>query len=401
MSISSLAALLKAAATASPKPSVRDLSLAAWADIDPKLVSSVSDALNETEELKELWGKWAQFSDFGSLVQLQQAAYSLINRARDGYDSEAIVSDLFEIAKTSEVSFASVRAVTNLVVEERVSLAEGVYLAPPKELPNSNAKYAAFESGMQGDGGAAISSGKSALVVEITCKPFRSPPNSSGPSSEFSPELTQELEQKFERARAALILVGNAAPEFGVSYGYVANVGWPGMRSPGFGAAFRVPRQPDRISLTHEPSLKSIFEQVRTTDPIISLAIDRLKASRKRDTDLEKAIDHGLCLEVLLMRGAKTETTEITNKISHRCAWLLGRNAERRHEILKIVKMAYNLRSKAAHAGALPAIRDSDQADTRKRHFEDCERLIVNLIVRLMKGWPDWDELTLGFETRA
>jgi Apea-like HEPN len=102
-----------------------------------------------------------------------------------------------------------------------------------------------------------------------------------------------------------------------------------------------------------------------------------------------------------LMHGSPAENTEITHKISHRAGWLLGASGSERKRIAKSVKRAYSFRSKAVHTGQLPVIRTSEEYEIRQEQFGECEAIIGRLIGRLLDGWPNWEDVTLGYPGSA
>lgn len=336
----------------------------------------------------------------GGRIDPESTAIYLTDRGRLGRAPEAIIDSLLRYARTGEVEFVSVRAMTDIIVQQRIDIAPGVYLAPPGALPPGSTRDMAFVTGIPIDLIAETKVGTAALVVERRLQTLRDPPpplkaGESPRPMAMSHPAAEEIEDAFARARMAIIAAGGASPTFAASYTFIRDAGWPYMDETGPGFATRV--APVRtVSPDTSPGMSSIFRRAGAENAVLLLAVNRLHASRGRDSEEERAIDLGSCLEILLMRGAKRDNTEITNKIAHRGAWLLGATGAERRDIARMIRQIYSLRSKAVHHGRLPTFKSGDEFETRHRLFRDCDALIGRLVDRLLDGWPDWDDLTLG-----
>jgi hypothetical protein len=205
----------------------------------------------------------------------------------------------------------------------------------------------------------------------------------------------REIEDAFSRAQFTITVAGNASPQLGASYAFVRDAGWPSMNGSGAGGGSPW-SPPAKVTPEMSEPMTALYQKAGASDPVLLLAVNRLHSSRTRGSHEERAIDLGSCFELLLMHGSQAGNTEITNKIVHRGAWLLGDTLAERRAIAQVIKKAYNLRSKAVHSGRLPPTNSMAQVEQLEAHFVECERIIGKLIDRLIDGWPSWDDLTLG-----
>lgn len=402
MTRESLVVALAAALRHLPPPRASDPFAAGWGDIKAEAVASFAEALRAASEVKRLWGKWALLPNSEMMLTADTAAIYLADRSRRGAPVPEVVASLIDFARTGEVDFVAVHALTNVVVDDRVDIGPGVFVAPPSQLPGSMGRYVAFEGGMTTGPGQGVPPGLSALVIRRRFECLRDSP-SMAPVAEGGDDWAAftatagRSEALLTKAKLALIAAGGVAPEFGSSYGYAANPGWPCMPESGVGGVVEAGPPTRQLSRAQSTAMQSIFVRAEAGNPTLLLAIGRLEASRRRKTVEERAIDLGACFEILLMHGNSKDNSEIANKISHRGAWLLGATGAERIRISKIIKQCYNLRSTAVHSGKLPAAKAPAATAKRESELLDSEAIAERLIDRLIDGWPDsWDDITLA-----
>lgn len=378
---------------------------ASWSTINPRLISPFEEGLATHPDLQELWGKVAVVPGGSETLSPSSAAIYLVDKAKSGLPPADIVNSLLAITRTNEVIVTNVRVVGDVTVSEIIDLGRGARLLPEACLPATDQRLFAFGMGRQ-DG--SLPNGtvdRVALAIDAVIQPFvsRPPPLPSGHPAlvDVDTATTKMIEESFKAAENALILVADAAPIFGAGYSFISAPGWPSSAGSGAWGSWPVSRPPTSVSISSVDDLRANFERLRDLHPTIALAIRRLHRLRTRNDEVEKAIDLGGCLEMLLMYGDESENTEITNKIAHRGAWLLGKNVDERKAVLSTIKAIYALRSKAVHKGRMPDLKNMDALNKRAATFRDSEALIVRLIQRLAGGWPNWADLTLGEQPSA
>ena len=377
-----------------------------WANFTAEEIAPFTQALMDAPELCSLWGKWAVTLDSSSVLSAESSARYLVSRARFQYHADVIVSDLLRFAASGDVEIRTVRAITNVEVSDHIQLGDNAYLTPPGSLPPGVCRNVAFLNGLAMGERDRIPPGLAALVVTTTISSLRDAPIQSRSGAivmpialMVEPNVRENMEDAVRRARIALIVGGATAPRFGASYCYVSSPGWPLMMENGVGGGMAVAPPPPRLSNEHAENLQRVFGAAGSPDETLSLAIDHLAAARNCQSDAERAIEIGSCLEILLMHEQKSDNSEITNKISHRGAWLIGTDGADRIVVYNTIKSAYGLRSKAVHAGKLPVLQTMEKHEERQQFFSDCELVISRLIERLFAGWPKkWDQVTLSVD---
>ncbi len=83
---------------------------------------------------------------------------------------------------------------------------------------------------------------------------------------------------------------------------------------------------------------------------VLRHAVDRLNLAKRRQNVLDRAIDLGIALEMLLLHGLD-DKTELKFRLSLRGAHFIGGTKEQREANFNLLKKIYNLRSKAVHDG--------------------------------------------------
>lgn len=124
----------------------------------------------------------------------------------------------------------------------------------------------------------------------------------------------------------------------------------------------------------------------------IDMATDRLISARGRNYDqlADRFLDLGIAAEVLLLAEKRAPKSEIRYKLALRAAWLLGKDASQRSEILRLAKELYDARSKAAHGGRA--------TDNHIPKLPEYDHLIASLVREVLArgSLPDWDDLVCG-----
>lgn len=188
------------------------------------------------------------------------------------------------------------------------------------------------------------------------------------------------------------------APEFRQGYDVVASCGWPGMTSGSMRGGETFPVLVPRTRPVDADLARKLFHQLRKQQGKLDLAMNKLQASRRRDSFAERAVDLGTCLEVLLMHES-TSNTEISYKIASRAAWLLGVDGPDRLAIFKRARDLYNARSMAVHSGMAPK-EGKSYPEGVEAALNSYDKLCAAIIIKIaLQGrWPDWIKLVLNAE---
>ncbi len=142
------------------------------------------------------------------------------------------------------------------------------------------------------------------------------------------------------------------------------------------------------------------FEDLKPSEKnVMRVSLDRLNQALRRQNIVDKAIDLGIALEVMLLHGiGEKDRGELSYRSSIRGATFLGGRKPERLKTLKLLKDAYGLRSKAVHSGVL---KKGKKGPPPEQVLEDatstCARIARKLIDR--GSFPDWEaECVIGGE---
>lgn len=151
------------------------------------------------------------------------------------------------------------------------------------------------------------------------------------------------------------------------------------------------------------PNIDAVRENLRLLEDFnvpaaLHVAIDRLGKARGLSSNVDKALDLGMALEIALMHengNSGGGSGEITYKLSSRAAWLLGKNPEERTQVFEKAKKIYGHRSAAAHSGRLK--NESDFLSLDAHAFTT--RILREILQR--GSFPVWHHLIFGVEGRT
>ena len=390
-----LALELAAAVNSLPRSQNRDPFAVDWADIEPAHVEPFAEALEASPELNGFWGKMYSIPGSSMLLESNSAAIYLTGRARSGASPDEIISSLLEIARTRTIHLTDASAIVGIEFDQGFIIENGIELVLPRNLPSYGLGPFLFNSNyrpMQEFGPAKV-----VLLIKKTINLVESQmmvgPNIAMPLPYHEGFL--ELEGIKNRVKQAIILNSKASPEIAANWRFVEEIGWPYMRNNGFGSIGHGHRFNIGLANEIQSNIQQEFTLTSITDETVLMALDRLETARKRSSTIEKVIDLGIALELLLMHNDNSKT-EITHKLATRGAWLLGEGAADRKIVFQDIKKCYDLRSKAVHAGKLPKIKNLQEYGIQEMQINRMEELVTSLISKLRKGWPNWDSLILN-----
>ncbi len=130
----------------------------------------------------------------------------------------------------------------------------------------------------------------------------------------------------------------------------------------------------------------------------LRLPMWRLNAAMRRRHDADKAIDLGIALEALLLRGS--DPTDKRYQVAVRCAFLLGRSPAAKHRAFQLAGVIYHLRNRAVHRGEIDSgdLTAPFKGSELEAVLQDGGRLVAEAASRFIEARdePDWDALVLG-----
>ena len=290
-------------------------------------------------------------------------------------------------------------ALSGFKVNKSVKISDSVHLMPFQDIRDSDAKEL-FESIVQMQGFQPPQLPDVALIhlVKISPKVFKGmqiPPRISGIS-----EVLHEICD-------CLTLVGSCAPQPVAewtwfedwvpcaSYSLLGRI----FPSPAFEPARKSP--PYTFSDHDCSEVADLVSKYLTLNPetkrLLRIALQRLNQSRQRGSLVDRAIDLGIALEVILLND-RTVDDSISFPFRLRGAWLLGKDAAERRDCLKLLKDVYSCRSKAVHTGKFNGKSARGLSLPVNDILTRGDELGVSMIRRILQlqEFPDWDDLVLG-----
>ena len=121
---------------------------------------------------------------------------------------------------------------------------------------------------------------------------------------------------------------------------------------------------------------------------VLRHAIDRLNLAKRRDNLVDRAIDLGISLEMLLLHG-KNEKTELSFRIAMHGATFVGGSSSEQQTNFAIIKRAYQLRSDGVHSGRLKS-RDVEKAQTDINAAINLATVVALKVLDLGR-FPNWE----------
>lgn len=365
---------------------------AEWSAISPETYTPLVPFLQTAAAVESLNGQMVTHRHGASLFDLKYVALHLIHRAITT-PASAIVEDFVRICEARSAQFIEVALLSDIRVSAPIDIGEGYRLSPLSEVPTTELTAPLLEPtnvpahGWGSPPTAAVTlSGAFDLLVQA-------PPPPGSPA----PFPTQVFEGRWKDALDAIILASDGAPQFHQRYTLFSSPGWFWDSCPAFGSSegFPVPGRP--VTRLDVEVLKQAFSCFKNGNATIALAMRTLEQARRRISDVERALDYGLCAEILLMSGSK-DNSEISFKIATRAAWLLGQTAAERVQIFQDARALYKDRSTSAHTGSLGIPKSMDESMKRLEAFRSSDRLCARLILKLAQdGLPhNWNLVTLN-----
>lgn len=158
-------------------------------------------------------------------------------------------------------------------------------------------------------------------------------------------------------------------------------------------AVYAATRDPARLDTASIPSLFLYYEEFADLGKnSLNISLDRFSQALLRPDIIDKAIDLGIALEILLLHEMDSKGRgEMKFRSSIRGAMFLGGEKQDRLKTFKLLKDAYDLRSAAVHAGALPTNQNQrPPTDVLEEAGKTYARIARKLIER--GSFPNWDD---------
>lgn len=150
------------------------------------------------------------------------------------------------------------------------------------------------------------------------------------------------------------------------------------------------PERPVVLSPDEVSGAKRLYELMMSCDDNrlqrLQISMDRLRDSRGSTGLVNRAVDLGMALEVLLLPD---QDGELLYRMRIRAARFLADDYGPREAISKLINEFYKVRSKAVHTGAV-----ADRGKSAEKTIAEAQQLCHRLILAILEhGWPDWPQI--------
>jgi len=343
-------------------------------------------------------GKMFNLGYGGSVrVSHQLLAIHLLHRARN-VGANQTSRELARFLELDHTPAYAILGIRGLELAEEVQITDDIRLVPYESAPESLSKSMADQAAGASEGVlmaphlARSLRPRVALIMNIRI----SPKTHDVAKSQACPDCMDTL----RRIRLLLTLVGRSTPV--PSCCWVDLHEWVPCRdflSSGVSGALMATEPLSLHEMTHgdcsdASTLVKQFLKLNPTDQtVLSTCLDRLNRSKRASNNIDKAIDLGIAMEVLLLHD-RSEHDQISFTFRLRGAWLLADSGEERIEIERILSRIYTCRSQAVHAGKCKSPSKKMSLSSLLEQGQDLCAEAVRAILH-KGGFPNWNKLIL------
>lgn len=372
----------------------------------------LKSAFMDDPSFGDLRGGWIQQAGgFGAAFQGHMVPHHIVDSIIVGKSAKSLVEEARAFAASPTSVTESYTPVAGATVAEVVSLGDNIELVPWAEVPDVDQKKV-FDS--RGPYFAFMSSlpvplplrAAANMAVRVRSAEYQVLFSSSQEAQEVREAATIATTEQAVRIRDIVRCITLQGERSVVPLGKWAlfdkeianNLAGTGFSFNGDlfdNAVYAASRDPVALDAGCIARLFRRFEAFKDSakDPL-RISVDRLNQALRRPDSVDKAIDLGIALEVMLLHSIDpTERGELRYRSSIRGAMFLGGDKQDRLNTFKLLRDAYDLRSKAVHAGALTA--EPPPMEILEKAVSVCARMARKLIEQ--GSFPDWEaEYVIG-----
>jgi hypothetical protein len=381
------------------------------------------DAVEQDVLLGDLRRGWIQSGGGGHTLALNSLTHVLIRRALVGQSVGALVAQAHAFAKTKTAVTERYIPLVGITVAKSVKLDDNIHMLPWSQVPDGDAKC--FFSNEPGEGyldeyrsfftqGEAKANSAIRLLTPKSQVLFSSSAE-AGPLSIEGNELRDRHEIVQDVINCVAVVSKShvaALGEWSQLSGKIGNAlsrsGYSHKSSKTDFAIRALSSRPKTLDRSAAARIFKRFQAFTTDDKaVMRISLDRLNKSLFKKEMADQAIDLGIALEVMLLHGINDDFRgEMRYRMSVRGATFLGGMKPQRKNHFKLLKAAYDLRSKSVHTGSLyidagtgkkkkGKKKDPDPVSVLKSATGVCADIAAKIIER--GSFPDWEsEYVLG-----
>jgi hypothetical protein len=356
--------------------------------------ASLAAAIREENLFGDLRTGWIEHGNGGQAIQNHMLPHILIDAAIQGRSVEALISDAIALASLKSSAEIWFTPIAGIKLVGKAVLADDVNLIPWSEVPDSPQKTKfGNTSRMISDFTQFTAIPTAAIVKHIA--PQQVLFSASPPPSDVGrfKDMISRTEETNDIVRCITALTVRPVAALG-SWSQLTNAyaNWLVGVSYSWGEALfdaGVSVTPAELYPAVISELFRKFVQLNASDRnVLRIALDRLNQALRERRIVDKAIDQGIALEILLLHGISS-TSELSYRQSIRGAAFLGGGKEDRQATFNTLRSAYDLRSVAVHTGSLGKKEDQEAVEVMKDAARICASVARKVIDR--GSFPDWE----------
>jgi hypothetical protein len=375
--------------------------------LDPaNSVAKFQARLFEDPRFADLRIGWIEGQGYGSAIQDHMLPLVLIRAALREGDHARIIEEHREFAACRKSPLRNYFAIGGCSVDQAIQMAPCLRLVPWSDVPESRIKRKLSD---QSSGGIAPPTdvivqmrAEAGCAIEIDPKEdvqllVAGEQQPEVPSKEFlqtSAGVLERHESARDVVRCIFLLtlvptdiIGSWPEATGVAARRLF------VEALSYGRAlFELSMQRPTDVLVEGNAVKDRYLELARVEPgvreVLRHAIDRLNWATRRDGAIDRAIDLGIALEMLLLHG-KGEKNELSFRLAIHGATFVGGSSSERQTNFAIFKRAYELRSQGVHSGRLKP----KNVETASSDIDAGIKLAADVALKLLKlgRFPNWE----------
>lgn len=385
------------------EPIGRSIAISQALMVNRSSAAKLTAAFLEDSSFGALRGGWLQRGDGGNLLQKQMLPAYLIDCALRGKGVGPIISQFRAFAKSPTCVIEWYTPIAGVRVKKSVKLDNHIHLLTWGDVPDSNEKeiFAPESTRTRLEFGLSQMRATASSVIRVRSTKRKVLFSSIDDAKSVIKD--SEVNERTEKIRDAIRCITaqstHAVDMIGSWSRFdrkIANAlsfsGYsqsPTVFEPALWAASRHPKPLDGKATA---SLFKRFQKMSSPEQkVMRISLDRLNQALRRQNLVDKAIDLGIALEVILLHGINEgDRGEMRYRSSVRGATFLGENKAERTKIFKRLRDTYDLRSVAVHSGV---IKSKKGKKSPEKILEEAIRDSVDIAKKLIDrgSFPDWD----------
>jgi len=319
-------------------------------------------------------------------TEVKDLADWLVERA-SRVGSDQAINELNTYIESPKVNVFEVMLLASVYIDDEYQFCNGVKIIKPHQIPNeylaTNIVHNTYNSVLP------FPQVQSVLIARYS----QEVKHWSNTDSSGKTPLADIPINELEEARLCLALVRSIGRGIhSIGHGTIAPDNLPFKQSvSGWSvSSLKQPRLSPSINIIKMQAADHLLEKLRKL-PLslknkLMIPIEKLNHYGSGDKGVDTAIDLRICLEsIFLSDGNKVQ---LRYTLSLRAALFLGDTLEKKKEIKKLIRDAYDVTSSAVHTGKLP----TNNTDLLPKAAEIARQSIIKLI---NNGAVDWTEIEL------